>query len=235
MDAHDVSNSPQFEDLLRQHKQALEDAKAYKGQSSSKATKNELILSLVVRAVADQMRTRDGLTIQVDFLPPPYPPSTTPLSGLKKIMIADLVLETYHRGSFLLLRAVVPAIPAAAILAAAEDEKEDYVVVELHHQDRSRRPDLIIADQGILIVKEPYLNRLPNGSCSIRVDHQSDVIFLHQFDEKVPEAWRQPPTEKTQCTHEKNCDHERCVLTWRLRGQEFFHQLRDQFAIDWFV
>lgn len=220
-------------DLLKKQKEFLKEAQAHKGEAPEKADRDKLIMALLVSGVANirmQKQTVNGVKVQAAFLPPPYLPCAAPLSDLKKVMIKDLVLETHHRGTYVILRAVTPAVRMSAILAVVEDEDDNVVVLQLYHQDNSCCPEHILDDEAVVIVKEPYLKRDADGRVSIRVDHLSDVIFLHNFDERIPEVWRQFPTEHDPCEDE---DLQRLVNTWRMRGQHFFSQLKVQFAIDW--
>lgn len=108
-------------------------------------------------------------------------------------MIKDLVLETHHRGTFVILRAITHAIRMTALLAVMEDQNEGFVALQLYHHDTSRHPPDILDEKGIVIVKEPYLKTTADGQTSIPVGHLSDVIVLHKFDESVLDAWRQSP------------------------------------------
>lgn len=229
MDIHDVSKVPRYVELLKTQKKTLQDAQSLKGQfPEKKATRDELIMAhLFCHLSGLQVQPRERVRIQISYLAPPYPPSTVPLSGLKKVMIKDLVLETHHRGTYVILRAITQTIRMTALLAVVEDENEDVVALHLYHQDSSRHPGDILDDKGVLIVKEPYLKTTADGQISIRVDHLSDVIFLHKFNERIPEAWRQSPPEAE--------DKERDPHIWRMRGHYFFKQGKYQFAIEWCV
>lgn len=225
---------------MEKQKQTLRDAQAHAGESPEEPDRDKLIMDLLVGGVANlrmSNRPTDQVKIRTAFLPPPYLPSVAPLSDLKKVMIKDLVLETHHRGTYVVLRSETPAIRLTAIYVAAEDENDNIVVLELYNQNSSVHPDNILDEKGVVIVKEPYLKRDADGRVTIRVDHLSDVIFLHKFDERVPEKWRQATTEPDH--GEENLDEQRekarIIQAWRMRGQEFFREAKDQFSIDWFV
>lgn len=226
MDIHDVSGFPRYIEVLEKQKQVLRDAQSRKGQAPTEIkTRDELIIAHTFHHMLILQETpSDAFKIQSSFLPPPYHPSISPLSALKQAMIKDLVLETHHRGDFVLLRTVTPASTMSAIMAIVEDENEDGVILQLYHQDKSRPAEDILEEGAVLIVKEPFLKTTSDGNIAIRVDHLSDVIFLHVFDKKVPRAWRQFPAEE-----ETSAD------TWRTRGKNFFKRFKHQFAVEWYA
>jgi len=51
-----------------------------------------------------------------------YAPSVAYFKDLKKAMLKDLTLETNHRGSYLVLRFVCPAMRMTAVMNVVEDE-----------------------------------------------------------------------------------------------------------------
>lgn len=81
------------------------------------------------------------------------------LSSLKKMMIDDLLLETHHRGTYLLVRSVTPQDRMTAVMAIVEDERGDVLMVQLYHQqnDAVGQAEDILVEGTVLILKEPYL------------------------------------------------------------------------------
>jgi len=65
------------------------------------------------------------------FVPSPYPPCVTPFVELTKIAIRDLVLETQHRGKYLLARCATPQDRMTGVLTIVEDEGQDVVLLQL--------------------------------------------------------------------------------------------------------
>ncbi|KAJ5208589.1 hypothetical protein N7449_002968 [Penicillium cf. viridicatum] len=176
---------PESEKLLSEHNRALEAAEAVKGmQYKPKVTRHELLKQFKYRQKMnkDQPRGRaSASTVDVSFAPPIYPPCLAPLDGLKKVMFKDLLLETHHRGSYI-LKTKIKMIPLQML-----NEK-------LRCHDGS-------VDKGqILLVKEPYLTLTSVGEYGVRVDHVSDNLFIPLFDKMVPPAWRErlPEDETSQ-------------------------------------
>ncbi|KAJ5812101.1 TPR domain protein [Penicillium riverlandense] len=193
MDTHDVSEELQYLKYLAQHKRTLQNAQRFRGQRpKQKQSREELIMEFMRRQMANKNMTfdRDEFAIRSSFLPPTYVPSIAPFRELNKVMIKDLVLETHHRGSYLLLRTVTPPDTMTAILAIVEDEEGKVLVLQLYNQDSTRAAEDILDEGAVLIVKEPYLKVMADGGYGIRVDHLSDVKFVPGHDELVAPSWR---------------------------------------------
>jgi len=119
-----------------------------------------------------------------------HPPCIAPFTTLEKKFLDDLRLEIAHRGSYILLRAVVNPNKYVSVTTIAEDENGEVELVEIYNQDGRRSPTSIMPEGQVFIVKEPYFKTTSDGGAGIRVDHVSDVIFLEGEDERIPENWR---------------------------------------------
>jgi len=119
-----------------------------------------------------------------------HPPCIVPFATLKKTFLDDLRLELAHRGSYMILRAVVNPNKYVSVTTVAEDENGEVELVQVYNQDEHRSPESIIPEGQVFIVKEPYFKTTSGGGTSIRVDHVSDIIFLDGEDERIPEKWR---------------------------------------------
>jgi hypothetical protein len=109
MDTHDVSEVREYWQYLHQQKQTLKDAQSRKGQRLKMTkSRDEIIMQFMFRRMMASTAPLDSKTIRSSFVPPAYAPCTAPLRILKKVVIKDLTLETHHRGSYILLRAVTP-------------------------------------------------------------------------------------------------------------------------------
>ena len=124
-------------------------------------------------------------------LPPPYLPSVTPLEELKKLYTYDLSPGTHHRGSYVLLRAIMPSIRMAVTVTIMEDEKGDVITFQFYHLEEGAYPTAGSIQEGsVCIVKEPWFVLSTDGACFVRVDHISDVIWLRKGDSRIPLAWK---------------------------------------------
>jgi len=149
-----------------------------------------------------------------------------PLSNLKKIMIDDLLLETHHRGTYLLVRSVTPQDRMTAVMAIVEDEKRDVLMVQLYHQeeDADGRAEDVLFEGMVLILKEPYLKLMSDGNYGLRVDHLSDVVCLSANDEQTPRIWQRELAE-----------HSGTALAWKTKGNRHFANSAHRSAIEWYV
>lgn len=99
-------------------------------------------------------------------------------------MIKDLLFETHHSGTYLLLCSITPPDRMTVVMAIAEDEKKDVFMLQLYYQvpENKCATEEILGEGTILIVKEPYLKLIVDGDCGICVDHFSDVIYFPAHD-----------------------------------------------------
>lgn len=158
------------------------------------------------------------------FVPPVYLPCHSPFCSLTKTSIKNLLLETHHRGTYLLLRTATRTNRINGIMAIVEDEDGEAVMIQLYHQEKSdeRVNEDIIYQGAILIVKEPYLKLLSDGNYGLRVDHLSDVVFLPEYDKLVPKSWQQTVVQD-----------DRSSTDWKAVGNDFFNRSKYHAAIQW--
>lgn len=161
--------------------------------------------------------------IRSSFLPPAYYPSVAASSELKKALIKDLTLETHHRGSYILVRAVTPTHRMTAIMAVVEDERGDVFVLQLYNQEKDLATDGRLVEGTVMLIKEPYLKIMADGNCGLRVDHLSDIRFIPEYDPLVPSVWRDRPE-----------DHASAMF-WKTKGNGLFDKAAYYLAIDWCV
>jgi hypothetical protein len=222
MDTHDVSKATEYLQYLHGHKRTLQNAQSRKGQRP-KATKSrdEIIMQFTLRQMMANNAPVGFNIIRSSFVPPAYAPCITPLSNLKKAMIKDLTLETHHRGSYILLRAVTPTDTMTAVMVIVEDEEENVLMLQLYNQEKELSADGHLIEGTVMIVKEPYLKVMSDGDYGIRVDHLSDVRFIPEHDILIPLLWRRQLTE-----------NDASANYWKMKGNDFFNEAGYQFAID---
>ncbi len=225
MDLNDVSATPQYAQSLVDRRRHLQDAQARKGQRPARMPRTQVIVQFQLQLMRPSVRQHE-LEVKTSFVPPPYPPCVEPFSNLKKTMIDDLLLETHHRGTYLLVRSVTPQDWMTAVMAIVEDEKGDVLMVQMYHQkdNADSRTEDIISVGGVLILKEPYLKQMSDGNYGLRVDHLSDVLFLAENDERIPSGWQREPAEQN-----------RTALAWKTEGNSHFKRSAYRSAIEWWV
>jgi hypothetical protein len=167
-------------------------------------------------------RAVDKHALRSSFVPPTYHPSAAALSELKKALISDLTLETHHRGSYILLRAVTPIDRMTAIMAVVEDQRGDVLMLQLYNQEAGLTTDGRLLEGTVIIIKEPYLKMMADGDYGLRVDHLSDIRLIPEHDPLVPSVWRSRSQHHTSAIH------------WKTRGNDFFNQSAYYLAIDWY-
>lgn len=223
MDTHDVSNVPEYLHHLQGQKRTLQQAQSRKGQRL-RATKSreEIIMMFMLQRMRAGVNPAGYPVMRSSFVPAAYPPCIAPLEALDKVVIRDLTLETHHRGSYLLLRAVTPASIITAAMCIVEDEDNQVLVLQLYNQESEIATDGRLVEDTILLVKEPYLRVMADGDPGIRVDHLSDVIFLPDDHDLIPLSWRQRVTEE-----------DRPVNDWKIKGNDFFNKSCFHLAVEW--
>ena len=220
MNTHDVSAVPQFTQLLLKQKQSLRDAQSRKGQHpKGRKSRDQITLQFRFRLMMN--RGKANFNMRTSFVPPAYSPCIGSLFNLTKVMINDLLLETHHRGSYLVLRSITPPDRMTAIMAIMEDENKDAIMLQLYHQEEERAAEEILEEGVVLIVKEPYLKLMSDGDYGIRVDHLSDVIYLPKYDERVPNCWQL-----------RFAEHNTSASVWKTIGNDHFKESKYHTAIE---
>lgn len=138
--------------------------------------------------------TRGQTMFSTSQVPPPYEPCILPASELKSIAIADLQLETHHRGFKVMVRVLTEPSRMSAIMTIVEDAAGTAVLLQLYQQaPESVIPaSEVVPIHGVCILKEPFFKCATDGSYGLRVDHVSDILWLNDTDERIPRKWRKP-------------------------------------------
>jgi tetratricopeptide (TPR) repeat protein len=123
----------------------------------------------------------------------PYPPCTKSVKDLKPMKLADLRMDTHHRGQVLAVRRISPVVElTASSWAVVQGESPDDIAqleVFLHKTKRGRD----VLDSGYdFLIKEPFYTRNDQDDFVIRVDHPTDIYIDSVNDD--PEAWRDANT-----------------------------------------
>ncbi|KAJ8069889.1 hypothetical protein OCU04_000300 [Sclerotinia nivalis] len=196
MDIDNVSEVSQYVEILDRQRKALKAAMARQGQRPrDMKPRQELITQLMMSILAQKMMQLGPQTtsqFHTSFVPVPYEPCVTPLGELKPTRIRNLRLETHHRGSYLLVRALTPPSRMTAVMAIVEDENGDAIQLQLYQQpDEKFRPATsVIMKNDAFLIKEPYFKTTSDGGYGLRVDHVSDIILLDEHHDMLPEKWK---------------------------------------------
>jgi hypothetical protein len=195
MSVHDAADFKQHGGVRSQQREILQEANNRIGlrpdyRDPREAALVEFMVKLMLHNAADVDGT--DLYVHSPSIMQPYPPSTTPISGLKPTSIQDLRIEVHHRGFYLLLRSLTPPNRKTAITSLMEDEKGDVVLIQLYQQEEEpNRPATSVVKPGtVLLVKEPYFRATADGEYRLRVDHVSDVVCLTKDHLLMPVEWQ---------------------------------------------
>jgi hypothetical protein len=192
----DVSDDSQFFRILEQHKAILEAATSRKGEvPTDHEDKKTLLEEYRIQYDSIQQEKKAGFEktrLQSTVIGEPYYPSVANIHGLSKINIKELMLETHHRGRYMLLRVAAPPVRMSAVITVVEDEVGGAITFSLYQQEPEHvRPAADILKEGaVLLLKEPYFKITGGGQYGIRVDHPTDLVFLSGDDAWVPSEWR---------------------------------------------
>jgi hypothetical protein len=225
MNTHDVSSTPQYMQLLHKQKQTLRDAESHKGQRPrERKSRDQITQQFMFRLMMNRSKAnRNTLNIRSSFIPSAYWPCLNSLADLTKVKINDLLLETHHRGNYLVLRSITPPDRMNAIAAIVEDEDKDAIMLQIYHEEEEneRAAEDIFGEGVVLIVKEPYLRLMADGDYGLRVDHLSDVIYLPHFDERIPGCWQPRVVE-----------YNLSASAWKMKGNNHFYESKYDIAIE---
>ncbi len=190
MDIYNVTD--QYTQLIDRQKQMLQKAKKCQGQRPHDQKSREDAYSKFMVALMLRGDKKQKHMVYSSFIPPAYLPCITPVAELRCIVIKDLQLETHHRGTYLLLRSIMPPSCMTAIIALIEDENGDVMMLQLYQQeDKDTRAATDIVNVGtILLVKEPYFKVIGDDEYGLHVDYLSDFIYLNRGNARIPKPWQ---------------------------------------------
>lgn len=195
MDVKDVSNEACYSAIIQGAVAAAEIAKLRKGHPVFDHPPPSQINSRFMGNRRDPTADRGQRhMIATSQVPSPYLPCTLPLCDLTPIGISDMLLETHHRGRVAFLRVLTPPSLITALMVIVQDERGTAVLLQLYHQPKQQvvPASEILWEGRVCAVKEPFFKCATDGTYSVRVDHVSDIVWLEESDERVPQKWRKP-------------------------------------------
>lgn len=140
-----------------------------------------------------------------------YRPCTVDADNLAPMKIAELQLESHHRGKKLTVRRVSPVAELKtsswAVVEDVGEAADQVVVLEAFLHKQSMGKDLL--DSGAAFtVKEPFYTLNGDNEAVIRVNHPSDLVITTVSED--PESWRDgykvehPAVTPEQCKEKGN-------------------------------
>lgn len=187
-----------------------EDRKGLIQHATSTSLMQELSLaSLGFGGAAPQKKSED--TMMTYAVGAAYPPCTVDAADLAPMKIAELQLESHHRGKKLTVRRVSPVaelkVSSWAVVEGVGEDASQVVVLETFlHKQRMGKDRL---DSGSeFIVKEPYYTLNGDNEAVVRINHPSDLVIATVSED--PESWRDnykvedPAVTPEQCKEKGN-------------------------------
>jgi tetratricopeptide (TPR) repeat protein len=118
-----------------------------------------------------------GGTLPVIPVGQPYLPCVVPLRRLQPMKIAELMMETHHRGRKLAIKRASPVVTLASrswtMVRDEEGEETERLEVLLH---KSRHGEDVLESASRFVIKEPYFTITEQGEPTLRIDHPSDLV-----------------------------------------------------------
>ncbi|KAF5596449.1 unc-45 like b [Fusarium subglutinans] len=177
--------------LMKELEAAMSKAALSKGQLVTDHPDPETLAEEFRQETSKHNGTREKKPIYVTQIQDPYEPCLDPEKDLELMSISDMRLQTHHRGKKVLLRVKTAPAWAAAIMTIVEDQEGIAVLLALHQQ---LQDDLLTirhpAQDSVAIVKDPFFEKIAEGTYSLKVYHPSDIIWLEEDDKRIPEQWR---------------------------------------------
>ncbi|OAA38753.1 TPR domain protein [Beauveria brongniartii RCEF 3172] len=188
-----------------------EDRKGLIQHATSTSLMQELSLASLGFGGAAAAPKKGDETMMTYAIGAPYPPCTVDAADLEPMAVAELQLESHHRGKKLTVRRVSPVAELKtsswAVVEGVGAEPDQVVVLETFlHKQRMGRELLDFGSE--FIIKEPYYTLNGDNEAVIRVNHPSDLVVA-AFSED-PESWRDnykvedPAVTPAQCKEKGN-------------------------------
>ena len=132
-----------------------------------------------------------------------YPPCIAEdVEELEEMKIAELKMETHHRGKKLVVRRASPVVELTVrswCMVQDEDGKEtERLEMHLH---KKRHGEEILESTKRFIIKEPYFTLTEQGEPTLRVDHPSDIVALR---DEIPGKIHDAEKVATSCKKKGN-------------------------------
>lgn len=175
--------------LMKELEAAMRKAAVSKGQLVTDHPNPEVLAEAFRQETARHNGTPEKKPIYVIEIQDLHEPCLIPEKDLEPMSISDMRLQTHHRGKKVLLWVKTALARAAAVVTIVEDEEGTAVLLALHQQleeDLSavRHP----AQDSVAVLKNPFFDKIAEGTYSLQVYHPSDIIWLEHHDERIPSS-----------------------------------------------
>ncbi|KAJ4111312.1 hypothetical protein NW768_011885 [Fusarium equiseti] len=198
MDTYDVSKDAELINLMKRFERSDAKANENKGHLADhpppKVVIGALISNFEPGPQGPPMRREDQKTTgHVTLITNPYPPSSVPAAELEAIPFSQMRLQMPQHGKKVFVRVITPPVrETATVIAVVEDEEGTAVFLNLFQQleDKVEPHWEVVLHNSVAIIKGPFFMQLADHPCTLKVDHPSDIIWLRDGDERIPQNWR---------------------------------------------
>ncbi|KAF4452842.1 hypothetical protein F53441_4397 [Fusarium austroafricanum] len=204
MNTRDLSGDAHLIAFMEQMDDSAKQALKRKGQLVHDHPSADVVIQQFMTRVAGKLLPQPqpepgNVSVPITQLPEPYPPCIVPEKDLEPICIAEMRLETHHRGKKVFIRVVTPPERINAVTVIVKDEKGTAILLQIYHQPAE---DVVPCAQDIpigtvFILKEPFFKQSVDGPYPLRVDHPGDLIQLDRHDERIPPELKPLPRKLT--------------------------------------
>ncbi|KAI8400226.1 hypothetical protein FOFC_19053 [Fusarium oxysporum] len=190
--------------LIKELEAAMSKEAARKGQLVTDHPDPEALVEAPRKESTKRNGTAEKASFSVTQIPDLYEPCVIPEEDLEPMPISDMRLKTHHRGKKVLLWVKTAPARVTVVVTIVEDEEGTEVLLALYQQ---LQEDLLTvrhpAQDSVAILKGPFFEQTAEGTYSLQVVHPSDIIWLEDHNERIPEHWRVHRKIKTESPDEK--------------------------------
>lgn len=149
----------------------------------------------------------------------PYPPCAVPFKSLRRMEMADLVMETHHRGCYLTVNRVSPVVTLSArswtVVQDVMGDETEYLEVCVH---TLRHGENILELADAFVIKEPFFTLNDQADATIRIDHPSDLVACR---DGIPTMVAVAENEENKATAEKMARASKAAGDTALKQKDF--------------
>ncbi|KAH6687773.1 TPR domain protein [Plectosphaerella plurivora] len=138
----------------------------------------------------------------ISRMPAPYAPCVRSIDNLDPIAIADMRLETHHRGKKTAVHVLTLGHRQedSTVTGIVEDEAGTAITLLLDYQPEETvvPANEILRPGNVFVIKEPFFEANTTGTYCLRVDHLNDIVRLDwKHEDLIPTKWKRHPETQT--------------------------------------
>ena len=174
-----------LEELFKQQIQNVETAGTMRGKKPAMRLSKEMLLSIYQEQLLESKQFGHEFTASNSIITLTYAPCTEPISTLQRIPLSELLLETVHRGKYVLFKTLAEPDKSVGVRTVVEDPEGNVDIFSLYNYALERHHSDILPAGIILVLKEPYYKISASGGAMLRCDHPQNIVQLDADDPLV--------------------------------------------------